>query len=207
MDFNKLTQKSLDDFKVLFPDDKKLQALTLDELVSYSTGKHPSGLNARRGREPKVKELEAELFSPCHIAIAVVVVDCILVVAGAFGLHGKIRASAIRKVAKVIEPEMVEIEKIAKVLADPHASNFKKAKAMFSIGKLIYSAGMLGAVFKAIVKSLTWWDMVLYGVAGMAELVAAFATEGAAIIALIVAEIAQVGFVVSDSVKMVNACR
>lgn len=201
-----LTQSNLDRFKQLFPEDGRLQALTLDELVRYAAGKDLTGVGAEIVAPSDRALRSVGPVTDCQIAVAGVVVDCIFVIAGAIGLHGKLPPSAVEEVARIIEPELSEIEKIVRILADSASSTKMRAKAIFDIGKLIYTAGMLEAVYKAIVNSLTWWDMALYGTLGLAELVAAFATDGVALIALVVAEIAQVGFVISDSVKVVNAC-
>ena len=207
MNFDLLTQKNLDKFKTLYPNDKKLQALSLNLLIDYSRGKNQDGSSAQfLARQPGIIPGASLAISDCQIAIAGVTIDCILVIAGAVGIHGKIPSSAIEEVAKIIEPEISEIEKIASILADVGASKWDKAKAIFDIGKLIYSGGMLEAIYKAIVNGLTWWDMALYGVIGLAELTAVFLTDGAALAAIIVAEMAQIGFVVSDSVKAANAC-
>jgi hypothetical protein len=48
--------------------------------------------------------------------------------------------------------------------------------------------------------------MVLYGVAGLAEITAAFLTDGATVIAAIIYEITMGAFFVTDSVKAVEVC-
>lgn len=78
--------------------------------------------------------------------------------------------------------------------------------AIKDIVHVVWSGSLIEAVYKAIMDSLTWWDMVLYGSLGMATIAAAFLTDGAALVAMIAAEMAQIGFVVSDAVKASQAC-
>jgi hypothetical protein len=206
MNTTNLTQANLDRFKALYPEDSKIQALTLEEIIAYSEGKRLDGTDAHVLGQPRLETRLGARPTACQLAVAGVVIDCILVIVGAVGLHGRLPGSAVEEVARVIEPELPEIEKIIAVIADTAASNMDRARAIFKVGALIYSAGMLEAVYKAIVNSLTPWDMALYGTLGMAELVAAFATDGVALAAVIVAELAQVGFVISDSFKVAGAC-
>jgi hypothetical protein len=206
MNTTNLTQANLDRFKALYPEDSKIQALTLEEIIAYSEGKRLDGTDAHVLAQPRLETRLGARPTACQLAVAGVVIDCILVIVGAVGLHGRLPGSAVEEVARVIEPELPEIEKIIAVIADTAASNMDRARAIFKVGALIYSAGMLEAVYKAIVNSLTPWDMALYGTLGMAELVAAFATDGVALAAVIVAELAQVGFVISDSFKVAGAC-
>ena len=70
-----------------------------------------------------------------------------------------------------------DIEHAMRTIADSSASVFARANAVREIGVLIYSGGLIEPIYKAIMKSLTWWDMVLYGVAGLAEISAAFLTD------------------------------
>jgi len=209
MDFKNLTQVNLDKVKALFPENKELQQITLANLIEYSKGKDPKGSTAQIA-DTLIMDKQGGRVLPitdCQWAIGGVVVDCIFVITGAVGLHGKLPPSAIEEVVKAINPEeLSEIEKMVQIIADPKSSNTDIAKNVFYIGKTIYTGGSFEAIYRAIYNSLTPWDMALYGTLGIAELVAVFLTDGAALIALIVAEIAQVGFLVSDSIKVVQEC-
>ena len=199
----KLKQADLDAFKRQFPNDARLQAVTLDQLANHGKTRDYKGHNAQPSPNPRRAR---GIFSGCQMAVADVAIDVLLMIWGAIGIHGKINAAAVEDVAQAIEPKLSEIEEYAKVLSDGNTPTRQKATAIWNIGRLIKNGGMFEAVFHAIVSSLTWWDMVLYGVLGMAELAAAFLTDGAALVAIMVVEIATAGFVISDGAKVVQEC-
>ena len=98
------------------------------------------------------------------------------------------------------------IEHTLETIADSSASMLTRANAVREVLALIWSGGLIEPIYKAIVKSLTWWDMVLYGVAGMAEISAAFLTDGAALIALIIYDLSVAAFLVTDIEKRRDIC-
>jgi hypothetical protein len=199
----RLRQVDLDNFKKLFPEDQQLQQLTLDQLVQYSKGKAPDGDTAEPSSNPPPVSERAQL-PPCAEAIGMVAVDIVFVLIG-WGAMQKKRLAL--KEAVALGAELTaDIEIYLRTIADASASRSAKAFAVFHIGGLIYGGGLLEPIFKAIIKTLTWWDMVLYGVAGLAEITAAFLTDGAAVIAAIIYEITMAGFLVTDVVKAVEVC-
>jgi hypothetical protein len=209
MDYSLLTQKNLDDYKALFPDNQRLQTVTLTELIEHSKTRDASGANLEFN--PEVAGLAEEVrlgdISPCAMAVGGLVLDCIFVLTGAIYLAGKIPPSGIARVAQAAEPAIPEIERTAAIIASETASATDKAMAIFNIGRIIYSVDGLGAVIRAITDNLTWWDAALFGVTAMATLVAVFATDGAAAAAAIVLEMAMIGFVISDAFKVADACQ
>ena len=205
MDFKNLTQESLDRVKAMFPEDEKLQALTLQELIEYSHGKDPNGSTAQPAPKPKEAKRVEAFVTDCQWEIGMVVLDCIYVLMGAWALRSHVSNATVEETAKVIAPHLAEIEKIVQRLAEAQ-STYDQAKEIFAIGKLIFTAGLLEEIYRAIYNTLTWWDAVLYSVLGLAELTAMFLTDGAATVAEVVAEIALVGWVVSDAAKAIEAC-
>lgn len=197
-DYSLLTATNLEKFKAFFPTNKELQAVTIEQVIKHAVALDPSGGTANQKRFLGL--------SDCNYARAIVVLDCLFVIWGAVGLRWKMSKATVEEVAGILEPFSAEIDRIASKIADAESSTKDKAKAIFEIGKLIYTGGLFEAIYKAIVKSLTWWDMLLYGTLGLAELTAAFATDGLALIAEITAELALLGFVISDSVKWYEAC-
>lgn len=206
MDLKNLTQENLNRFLSLHPDNPELQAITLDALRKHAEGKDPAGSDAQPATLIAAPLPGVAMPTPCQIAVAGLVVDCVLVVAGFVGLHGRISSRAVEEVAIIVEPQVSQIVRLATIIANPDSTKTEIAKAIFSIVKLVYTVGMLEAIVKAIWNSLTPWDAALYGTLALAELVAVLATDGVATIALIVAELAQIGFVISDAFKVKNAC-
>ncbi|HZU86428.1 MAG TPA: hypothetical protein VFF78_03020 [Anaerolineaceae bacterium] len=208
MDYSLLTQKNLDNYKAMFPDDQRLQTVTLAELIEHSKTREASGVHLQFA-EPAGMAGEGMLgeISPCAMAIGGLVIDCIFVLTGAIYLAGKIPPSGIARVAQAAEPAIPEIERTAAIIASDTASATDKAMAIVNVGRIIYSVDALGAVLRAITDNLTWWDAALFGVTALATLVAVFATEGVAAAAAIVIEMAMIGFVISDAFKVADACQ
>lgn len=79
-----------------------------------------------------------------------------------------------------------------------------QAVAAFKLISLIWTGGDGGAVFNAFMESLTWYQMALYGVTGAATIAAAVLTDGGALIAEIVIELATFGFFINDIVHAIS---
>ncbi len=201
--YNSLRQAALTRLQAIFPDDTNLKNLDLATVREQSKDKFHDGRTAAPGPNPVTRSV----VSPCNWAKAMLVVDAIFIVTGGVAIRSRMNPSWIEKVAEACAPQMVEIEKIAMRLGHPKASLETKAKAAFAIVKLVYTGGLFEAIFRAFLKSLTWWDMVFYGVLGLTEIVAAVATDGTALIALWVSELALVGFIASDFEKAKEECQ
>ena len=199
----RLRPDDLKKFKAMFPDDKDLQKVSIDDLIKYSQGKDPDGDTAQPSSDPPPQSQRGQ-FSDCAWAKGAVVLDVAFLLLGLRSLRNKnlVLNEAIARGAELT----ADIEHAMRTIADSSASVFARANAVREIGVLIYSGGLIEPIYKAIMKSLTWWDMVLYGVAGLAEISAAFLTDGAAVIALIIYELSMAGFLVSDVVKAIEVC-
>jgi len=200
-----LTERDLLKYKSLHPNDEKIQAVTLAELqAKYKPDQF-------RGNGAKKRSVTDEVFArdtgitDCQWASAIVVIDCIFALTGAYGLASKVSQRATQNVAHLIAPVMNELEESIHILATSD-SKLAKAGAIKNIVHVIWSGSLIEAVYHAIMESLTWWDMIIYGVLGIATIAAAFLTDGAALVAMFVAELALLAFIVSDSVKAVQAC-
>jgi hypothetical protein len=201
----RLRQVDLDNFKKLFPQDQQLQQLTLDQIVQYSRGKDPGGNTAELSSDPARRSQRVQL-PPCAEAIGTAVVDVFFLCLGWNTMIEKGKVAFREAIELGAEITLNDIEIYLRTIADASTSRSQKAFAIFHIGGLIYGGGLVEPIFKAIVKSLSWWDMVLYGVAGMAEISVAFLTDGAAFIAAIIYELTMAGFLVTDIVKAVEIC-
>jgi hypothetical protein len=140
------------------------------------------------------------------MSVGYVIFDSICLVVGAVGLRGTVNSATIEAVATAAAPVMSKIEGIIAKMVAQDASKTDVAWGVFQILQVIYSGGSLGAVFSAFTASLTWWDLLLYGISGTATIIAALATDGVALVAEIVVLLATFGFLVSDSVKVVQTC-
>ncbi len=201
-----ITQETLDMFKKEFPNDAKIQALTLDAVLQHAETTTIDWSRLSGGVPQHTIQLQSISITPCQKAIGYVIFDAICLALGAVSLRSSVKASTVEAMAEAAAPVLSKIETAVAKMAAEGASYTDMAKGVFTILQTIYSGGCLGAVFSAFTASLSWWDMVLYGLTGMATIVAALATDGAALIAEIVIELATFGFLVSDSVKAVQAC-
>lgn len=199
-----LTQASLDNYKALYPDDRRLQNLTLEVLMQHTNGVEVDFNSLTFTGDSLLLQGSA---LDCGLAIGYVVFDCICLFLGASSLRSGVTKEAAESMAEASKPVASAIEKTIAELAKEGASTYEIASGVFSIISTIYSGGCLGAVLGAFLGSLTWYNAALYGVTAMATIVAALATDGAAEIALIVIELATAGFLVSDSANAVEACK
>lgn len=197
-----LTQAQLAAFKLAHPNNQRVQNVTLESLIA-STNYNPAdfrGYNVNASRH-QMRPQSAD----CAYDVAIVVVDCIFALTGAVGLAGKISSAAITEVKGIIAPSMNALEEAVHTLSAADGVR-AQATAIKEILHIVWSGSMIEAVYHAVMNSLEWWDMVLYSVLGLATITGAFLTDGAAILAMIVAEMALCGFIISDAVKAVNSC-
>jgi hypothetical protein len=145
-------------------------------------------------------------LTPCQIAIGWVIFDAICLIIGEVGLYNSVEESTIEAIAVASTSSLTQIEKIVAQMGAADATLTDMAWGVYQILDLIFNAGSLQAVFDAFTSSLTWWNMLLYGVTGMATIVAAFATEGLAFAAEVVIVLASAGFLARDVVAAINTC-
>ncbi|QQE79542.1 hypothetical protein [Alicyclobacillus sp. SO9] len=203
-----ITQKQLDDFKNLFPDNPHIQALTLDEVLRNTKGKTVDW-NTIQFNQPTAQPLVAPAeisLSACEKQIGYVIFDIVCLGVGAVGLRSGVNGGTVEAVAGAAAPVLNKIEVIIARMGAPGASTTDLAKGVFDILSTIWTGGCLGAVFSAFMQSLTWWDMVLYGITGTATIIAACATDGAAFVAEVVILLATFGWLVTDSVRAYQVC-
>lgn len=198
-----LTQHDLDMLKKALPDDPRIQDVTLAQLQQYAKGKDWRGGSAQPmpgGSVPR------EMLTDCQWAVGGLALDLVFVATGLVGLHGKMQAQAIQEAAQIVEPVANELEHAAKILATKPMSATEWWGALKDFLHVLWSGSHIEPLFKAALSSLTWWDAALYGALGIATIAAAFLTETASIVATVAAEVALIGFVASDSLKVVQAC-
>lgn len=199
-----LTQENLDLFKKTQPTNQKLQALTLSEVVSYASTQSCNWQTL--AWDPSQSHIMAQsVMSPCKMAVTNVIIDCIFLALGAVGLMSKLPPTAIAAVSRAVEPVLSEIELIVHGLQS--YSLIDQAKAVYKILKCIYTGGCLSAVFGAISNSLTWWDMLLYGITGLATITSLVLTDGALFVAEVVIILGNTGFLIADIIKVKDACK
>jgi hypothetical protein len=198
-----ITPESFQAYKVLYPDDQRLQALTLEELFENTGG----GLvNWENISYKQSATLAVSSTLDCAMGIGYVVFDCVCLFLGAATLRASVTAEVAEDMAKAAEPVANQLSKYIKTMSAAESTKFEVATAVFGIISTIYSGGCLGAVLGAFLGSLTWYNAILYGATALGTILAAVATDGAAEIGIIVVELATAGFLVGDSINCAKAC-
>jgi hypothetical protein len=203
-----ITQTQIDDFKSLYPGNLAIQALSLTEVLANTSGR-PVDWGSIPFQPTKTAALVAGSslsLTDCQMKIGYVIFDVVCLAVGAVGLRSTVNSATIEGIFRAAAPVMSKIEVIIAEMAAKDASLTDLAYGVFRILQTIYSGGSLGAVFSAFTASLTWWDMILYGITGTATIIAALATDGVAFVAEIIIVLATFGFLASDSVKAVSSC-
>jgi len=196
-----LSQRELDQYKMLFPNDQRLQALTLDELLENTNG----GIADWSSLPAKPLVLEASVWS-CVEGIGFVIFDCVCLFLGATALRSGTTESEAKAIAEAAEPVLPQLKQYVKVIKDSASSKTEIASAVFGVISTIYSGACLGAVISSFLGSLSWYTAILYGATALGTIMAALATDGAAEIGLIIVELATAGFLVNDSIKCAESC-
>lgn len=205
---NTITQEHLDAFKKQYLFSEEIQALTLVNLLQNTEGKTVNWESMHTlSSDQDMLSTEGSLkLTDCQLSIGYVIFDVICLAVGAVGLRSSVRPGTVAAMAQAAAPVLSKIEMIIARMAAPGASTSVLAWGVFDILKTIVSGGCLGAVVSAFTASLTWWDMILYGVTAVATIIAALATDGLAFVAEVIILLATFGFLVSDSVKAVQSC-
>ena len=203
-----VTQQQLDVFKGLYLGNPQIQALTLADVLNNTSGKTVDW-NSIPSPSPETAAATSALslsLTDCQMNIGYVICDVVLLALGAVRLRGQVNTRTIAGIFHAANPAMGRIEAGIAEIGKAGASNTDRAFGVFKILGAIYSGGCLGAVFSALLSSLTWWDMVIYGISGTAAIVAALASDGVAFVAEVVIFLGTFAFLASDSVKAIQVC-
>jgi hypothetical protein len=203
-----ITQQQLNDFKALHSDnccrhDNRIKGLTFQDVLD-GTEYHFEDWNTIDNSSSG--NTTSPGLTKCQNKIAYVIYDAICLAVGAYSLRNTVHARAVAAVGGAALPVMSSLETIIRDMTAPGATNKDQAYGVYYILKTIYNGGHLGAVFSAFTDTLTWWDMIFYGITGTATVIAALATDGAAFAAEIALELVTFEHLAEDSVKAVNEC-
>ena len=123
---------------------------------------------------------------------ASILVEAILLVMSAVGIAVSVSQrtmkATVEETARAIENSSALQRAIAKFISSWHAAGgnaLKRAKAIFYLLKESYAAGILWTIIKSLCREMKWYDWVETVAKVTAMIIAALATEGAALIAKI----------------------
>ena len=145
-------------------------------------------------------------MTTCEKQIGYVIFDCVCLMLGAAELRAGLTAEAAEEMAEAAKPVLSKMEEYIVTISSEESSKTEIAGAVFGVVSTIWSGGCLGAVVSAWLKTLSVGNAILYGATALGTLLAAFATDGAATIGMIVVELATCAWLVEDSVKCADAC-
>jgi len=146
------------------------------------------------------------MVTACEKQIGYVIFDCVCLMLGAAELRAGVTAEAAEEMAEACKPVISKFDSYILTMAKEGASTTEVAGAVFGMMSTIWSGGCLGAVVSAWLGTLSVGNAILYGVTALGTLVAAFATDGAAEIGIIVVELATATWLIEDSIKCVEEC-
>ena len=146
------------------------------------------------------------MTTDCEKQIGYVIFDCVCLMLGAVELRAGLTAEAAEEMAEAAKPVLSKMDKYILTIADKASSETEVAQAVFGVVSTIWSGGYLGAVVSAWLGTLSVGNAILYGATALGTLLAAFATDGAAEIGIIIVELATAGWLIEDSIKCVEEC-
>lgn len=123
---------------------------------------------------------------------ASIIVEAVLLVLQAVGIKVAISEQAITKTAEEVVQVVESSSALRKAVQnlvqvfEEGGSPWEKAKAIFYLIKDSYSAGILWQIIKGLCSNMSWWDWTKTAGIVTAMIIAALATDGAALIAKIV---------------------
>jgi hypothetical protein len=126
-----------------------------------------------------------------YMELASIIIEGIMLVMTIIGLKIPISNQLINKVSDKVVEELEQSSAFQKAVEnfieswDDASGGLDKAKALFHLLKDTYSLGILWSTIKLLCSEMTWWDWTKAAALIAAQLVAAFATDGVALIAKI----------------------
>ena len=163
------------------------------EITQKSDGKYLVQMT-REGKEflpSKELAMVADIEWTSILQEASILVEAILLVMNAVGISLSVSESTmeatVEETARAIENSPALQRAIAEFISSWHAagSALEKAKAIFVLLKDSYAAGILWTIIKSLCREMKWYDWLETAAKVTAMIIAALATEGAALIAKI----------------------
>ena len=174
------------------------------EIRKMVNGKHRAQMT-REGEEflsPRELKTKADIDWSKILQYASIVVEAVMLVMQVVGIRASVSSSTmkatIKDTAEAIEKSSAFQQAIQKFVSSWKAaggSATNKAKAIFFLLKETYAAGLLWTIIKSLCREMKWYDWLKTAATVSAMIIAALATDGAALIAKIaLAVLAAVNF-------------
>jgi len=153
--------------------------------------------------EARACEVGADTVT-CSMLFARIIVDVVCIVFGAIGLNSTVAervGSRIAAESAEIIPELMT--RFGRQLQSD--SVLERAQAAFSLVLALCTASGASRVISIVSDSMEWYDWILMGVTITAQIVALFATDGAAVVGEVVLLISNAPQLAIDLAKSVEA--
>jgi len=207
-------ENAIAEMRNYFPDDENLKMISIDELIEkvHEFIHSDQTITIKLPDEVPAVTLRDDLIDSCHIAIAEIVIDSVLLILGFFGLH-------LSSPNKLIEAIPKAAKKIAVIIAkDPKkwlqllinivsSIGPKKAVAIYALIKEAFKAGMFNAIFDSIKECMKPIDYVITITATVAQIGALVLTDGAAFIAVLALNSAAIAHLVEAIINVIDKCK
>jgi NHL repeat len=197
------TQDHLDRFKRLFPEENTIQQLQLADLIN-----HIQTLDMDVLPPLSTYREKHEVFSPCTMAIAGLIWDCIVVVTDFALIRQALSDNAMARIAPLIRGRENLLRRLAAIIQNPQSTKVERAGAVV---RILFALEILNGV--TMILKLVWKGFlhplsgIFFALKLMAKLTLALATDGATLIASsLAATLVDGSRVVLKAKDVFNAC-
>ena len=142
----------------------------------------------------------------CSTHIGYVIYDCICLALGAGEMRDKITDVDAKVIAAAADPAIIAIKNEVYTISDIASDRAEIASAAFTIVSTLHSTGCLPEVYKIWVATLPTRDAIKFTAKTFKTLVAAFFTDGVAVLGMIIVELATFAHLIPDSIDAMNCC-
>ena len=162
------------------------------EITKKKDGKHGVQFTREGAEFLPGKQLTtvADIESASFIQMASILVETVLLVMQAVGIEISPSSSTIEATVKETVTAIKNSSKLQRAIAQfidswekAGGNALSKAKAIFSLIKDSYAGGILWTIIKSLCRNVKWYDWLETSVKVAAMIIAALATDGAALIA------------------------
>ncbi|MGF7533016.1 hypothetical protein AAGG74_04635 [Bacillus mexicanus] len=201
-----ITEKQFEEFKSHFPDDAKIQSATFQELLANTNGGNVDWTNLDEVDAIQPQRLNSSALD-CGLLWGVVGLDCVFLALGVGEFRSIINRATIKAASAAIEP----LEQLLKAdivrLAESTTAKETASLAVKLVLKIALSGGSLvSKILQSLKHTMSWWQWLLFGASAFFTIMAALATDGVALIAIAIAEMALIGVTVSDCINAKKVC-
>ena len=145
------------------------------------------------------------MTAECDKRIGYVIYDCVCLSLGATEARSRITDNDAEKIAAAARPIFQSLKQPIVAITEKE-DRYTIATQVFDIVAKLYSSGLLADVIKVWVGTLTAADALRYGANAFKTILASMCTDGAALIGIIVIEIATFDVLITDAIECSKSC-